>query len=142
MNNTSVILAFNVKGHVLLFPGDAQIENWRYALSKKSARAWLAKTRFYKVGHHGSLNATPKSLWNLFEHRADGAVKAMQSVNSTMGGKYGKEFNQTEVPRRPLVDALEASTRYFTTQTIKGKKLSRAFEVDLTTTGWNMQDVD
>src|SRR5579862_8336136 len=32
MNNTSLILLFEVFGKKLLFPGDAQIENWSYAL--------------------------------------------------------------------------------------------------------------
>jgi hypothetical protein len=32
MNNTSVILFFEVGSKKLLFPGDAQIENWSYAL--------------------------------------------------------------------------------------------------------------
>ena len=32
LNNTSLILLFDIGGKKLLFPGDAQIENWRYAL--------------------------------------------------------------------------------------------------------------
>jgi hypothetical protein len=32
MNNTSVILLFEVNGNAFLFPGDAQIENWEYTL--------------------------------------------------------------------------------------------------------------
>src|SRR5262249_11350444 len=35
MNNTSVILLFQVGKRKLLFPGDAQFENWKYALSQK-----------------------------------------------------------------------------------------------------------
>jgi hypothetical protein len=35
MNNTSVILLFQVGKKKLLFPGDAQKENWEYALSQK-----------------------------------------------------------------------------------------------------------
>src|SRR6185295_9967935 len=62
MNNTSLILLFEVGGKKLLFPGDAQIENWSYALSKPAVRKALAGVNLYKVGHHGSLNATPKSL--------------------------------------------------------------------------------
>ena len=33
MNNTSVILLFEFGDKSLLFPGDAQIENWEYALA-------------------------------------------------------------------------------------------------------------
>ena len=74
MNNTSLILLFEVFGKKLLFPGDAQIENWSYALEDApdaaKTRALLADVDVYKVGHHGSLNATPKKLlWEDFKHR-------------------------------------------------------------------------
>ncbi len=76
MNNTSLILLFEVGGKKLLFPGDAQIENWSYALrgapdATKIAKL-LADVDFYKVGHHGSLNATPrKLLWEAFRKGRD-----------------------------------------------------------------------
>jgi beta-lactamase superfamily II metal-dependent hydrolase len=72
-NNTSLVLAIELtgSGKVLLFPGDAQIGNW---LSWKDT-SWIIEdedgeektitgmdlvqsTVFYKVGHHGSHNAT------------------------------------------------------------------------------------
>jgi len=70
-NNTSLVLAIELVpgGRVLLFPGDAQVGNW---LSWQSV-AWsgaatggepvhgsdlLKRTVLYKVGHHGSHNAT------------------------------------------------------------------------------------
>ena len=61
LNNTSVILLFEFGTRKLLFPGDAQIENWSYALSRKADLAMLADTDVYKVGHHGSHNATLKA---------------------------------------------------------------------------------
>jgi hypothetical protein len=53
-------------GTVLLFPGDAQVGNWLswhdqgYKVDKKVVKAadLLARTVFYKVGHHASHNAT------------------------------------------------------------------------------------
>ena len=64
LNNTSLILLFDIGGKKLLFPGDAQIENWRYALfdapTGGDIRASLADVAIYKVGHHGSLNGTPE----------------------------------------------------------------------------------
>ena len=69
MNNTSLILLFEAGKKKLLFPGDAQLENWQYALSQSSSRALLKDVDLYKVGHHGSLNATPKSLWTDFSKR-------------------------------------------------------------------------
>jgi hypothetical protein len=70
-NNTSLVLAFEMieSGRVLLFVGDAQIGNWLSWESVKfdkditggkmvTVKDLLARTVFYKVGHHGSHNAT------------------------------------------------------------------------------------
>jgi hypothetical protein len=72
-NNTSLVLAFELgkSGRVLLFSGDAQVGNW---LSWHEGLQWkideggrprtvtaadlLSRTVLYKVGHHGSHNAT------------------------------------------------------------------------------------
>lgn len=71
-NNTSLVLAFELgpvgSGHVLLFPGDAQVGNWlswrdqRYRAGGKSVTAddLMSRTILYKVGHHASHNATVK----------------------------------------------------------------------------------
>jgi hypothetical protein len=72
-NNTSLVLAFEFEGSndVLLFVGDAQAGNWRswdscaWTVKEKdgeyrkvTAADLLQRTVFYKVGHHGSHNAT------------------------------------------------------------------------------------
>ena len=77
-NNISLVLAFELPGtkKVLLFVGDAQVGNW---LSWDFIPAWtdtasgaalpekpdmndlLGRVAFYKVGHHGSHNATIKA---------------------------------------------------------------------------------
>jgi hypothetical protein len=72
-NNTSLALAFELPdGRVLLFPGDAQVGNWeswhadadgkpqvwKVAGKEVTAEALLNRTVLYKVGHHGSHNAT------------------------------------------------------------------------------------
>jgi beta-lactamase superfamily II metal-dependent hydrolase len=115
MNNTSLILLFEVNGKKLLFPGDAQIENWSYALvdapDAAATRARLAEVDFYKVGHHGSLNATPKKLlWEAFKKRTTARKKKLKTALSTMPGKHGAGDRHTEVPRRPLVEALAHET--------------------------------
>jgi hypothetical protein len=67
-NNSSLVLAFELGtgGKVLLFAADAQRGNW-ISWSKKpfkdghkkvTARDLLSRTVLYKVGHHGSHNAT------------------------------------------------------------------------------------
>jgi hypothetical protein len=133
MNNTSVILLFQAGNKKFLFPGDAQLENWAYALSQEKNRKLLADVNLYKVGHHGSLNATPKSLWALFANRSTSAsATRLQCVVSTMTGKHGTSSKGTEVPRTRLVEELKHLSSYFTTQELKGKKRIRMdLEFDL-----------
>jgi hypothetical protein len=133
MNNTSVILLFDCGSKKLLFPGDAQIENWSYALSRPGVRRLLEDVDVYKVGHHGSLNATPKSLWELFRKRSkESAPGRLMTINSTMPGKHGDARRGTEVPRRKLVDALAAESHYFSTEEIKGRNgIRQDFVFDL-----------
>lgn len=122
LNNTSLILLFEVGGKKLLFPGDAQIENWSYALGKPATKRLLEGVDVYKVGHHGSRNATPKTLWNGFKKRSTKTTgKRLETFVSTMSGKHGKPVSKTEVPRRTLVDALSKESDYYTTQDLKGK---------------------
>ena len=124
MNNTSVILLLETENRKLLFPGDAQLENWLYAL-KESPRAnefapLLADVDLYKVGHHGSGNATPKSLWGLFKHKgAKSKLGRMQTVLSTKAGKHAG------VPQVKLVSALEENTNCISTEKIKSSELKR-----------------
>jgi hypothetical protein len=113
MNNTSLILLFEFKDQCLLFPGDAQWENWRYALvnQKKKYGKLLARVNLYKVGHHGSLNATPHSLWNELDNRGSKSkARRLATLLSTMDDVHGHRDTDTEVPRRTLVDALRAKS--------------------------------
>lgn len=120
MNNTSLVLLFEVGGRKLLFPGDAQIENWSYALADApdadQTRALLAEVDLYKVGHHGSLNATPKQLlWSNFSKRGGPAGQRLTAVLSTLHGKHGSTASHTEVPRHPLLEVLQAETELLNT---------------------------
>lgn len=118
LNNTSVILLFEVGGHKLLFPGDAQIENWAFALSKPEIKKLLEDVSLYKVGHHGSLNATPKSLWFNFDKRSKSRTDSDRLVTmvSTMAGKHGSTRRDTEVPRKTLVKELDDFSHFHTTE--------------------------
>lgn len=69
VNNTSLVIAIELSatGKVLLFSGDAQRGSWiswsdlswsTPGSSSVTARDLLSRTVFYKVGHHGSHNAT------------------------------------------------------------------------------------
>lgn len=120
MNNTSVILLFEFAGQKLLFPGDAQIENWEYALGRADFAKLLRGVNVYKVGHHGSRNATPKELWHRWFPEAPGkdaanSSKTMTSMMSTKPGKHGHQNVGTEVPRATLVKALKKRTHFVAT---------------------------
>ena len=133
LNNTSVILLFRVAGKSFLFPGDAQIENWEYALAQEKIRKLLRAVDVYKVGHHGSRNATPKSLWDLFERRSTDKhdPHRLTSMMSTLPDKHGSEANKSEVPRRTLVRALEKHSAHFTTQDVATDELCLEVSFDL-----------
>jgi hypothetical protein len=123
MNNTSLILLFEVGKKKLLFPGDAQIENWSYALEDakdaKHTQKLLAGVDVYKVGHHGSRNATPKELlWEKFTKRGAQKGKRLKTVMSTMPGKHGATKRRTEVPRKSLRDALASESDLTDTETL------------------------
>jgi hypothetical protein len=59
VNNTSLMLVFEVGEAVLLFPGDSQWGSWKINLDDPQRKDLLERTTFYKIGHHGSHNATP-----------------------------------------------------------------------------------
>lgn len=120
LNNTSVILLFEVGDKKLLFPGDAQIENWEYALGKDEFVELLKDTYLYKVGHHGSRNATPKTLWEYFDRKTKNKNNKdrLVSLLSTMHGKHGHK-PETAVPRETLVNELDSKSTYRTTEEIK-----------------------
>jgi beta-lactamase superfamily II metal-dependent hydrolase len=112
-NNQSLVVLFTWNERKLLFAGDAQAGNWEYWLYDldkpksnpsgeklaKEGAAILGSIDFYKVGHHGSTNSTPIS-----------AVEAMNTgfvaMCSTQHDTFGSVANQSEVPRKPLLEAL------------------------------------
>jgi ribonuclease BN (tRNA processing enzyme) len=116
LNNTSVLMLIDVGDHRLLFTGDAQIENWSYALTHpEHSPGWkqlLADVDVYKVGHHGSRNATPKTLYNLWSTTPD---RPRHALLSTLSGVHGKT-DATHVPRSALITALRQVTTLHTTE--------------------------
>ena len=112
-NNTSLVLAIELvdSGKVLLFPGDAQAGNWRswsgveYEENKKKVKAeeLLEKTVFYKVGHHGSHNATMNK--NGLDLMKNNELAAMIPVDQHVADKVG-----WEMPFAPLLEALLEKT--------------------------------
>ena len=116
LNNTSVILLLEVGGLSLLFPGDAQIENWQHTLERlprdEKLRDRLARVDLYKVGHHGSRNATPRSLHALWKGRSPDRPR-MTALLSTRQDVHGER--DTAVPQEQLLTALRAVADVYST---------------------------
>lgn len=64
VNNSSLALLFIFGNQGLLMPGDAQWGNWQYWMEQSIEEQIFERVTLYKVGHHGSHNATPKSVIN------------------------------------------------------------------------------
>lgn len=105
LNNTSIILLFKIGNKALLFPGDAQLENWNYALNDKKIKNELKNVVLYKVGHHGSTNATPKTMWNL--------IPKGEKLTTLLSTKSGKHAG---VPQKTLVETLVKKSTLVNTQ--------------------------
>jgi beta-lactamase superfamily II metal-dependent hydrolase len=107
LNNQSLVVLFSFAGKNLLFAGDAQWGNWENFLYggaygtpghtelTDKAKGILSKIDFYKVGHHGSANASPRD-----------AVAAMRFGCVGMCSTQIHAYN--EVPREPLLQALRS----------------------------------
>ncbi|UKJ06192.1 MBL fold metallo-hydrolase [Solitalea lacus] len=117
-NNTSLVLAIELteSGKFLLFPGDAQVGNWlswhNYKWTVKNNKGEneeidikkiFERTTFYKVGHHGSHNATLST--NGLELMTNNELTVMIPVNKEMAKK--KKWN---MPFPPLLDKLLGRT--------------------------------
>jgi beta-lactamase superfamily II metal-dependent hydrolase len=59
VNNTSLFFVLEIGGLRMLFPGDAQYGAWEHVRDNPEAIELIRNVDFYKMGHHGSHNATP-----------------------------------------------------------------------------------
>ncbi|EJN22770.1 hypothetical protein PMI35_04812 [Pseudomonas sp. GM78] len=115
-NNTSLVLAFELPDETfMLFPGDAQVGNWlswhdqnyKDDTRELSATQILGLVRFYKVGHHGSHNATLKDKGlDLMTHRE---LVAAISTDEAFGNQQGAKGWQ--MPNPHLKEAILAATK-------------------------------
>ncbi|MGO7035161.1 hypothetical protein ACCT19_30505 [Rhizobium ruizarguesonis] len=127
-NNTSLALAFELPdGEVLLFPGDAQVGNWlswnnqTYPREKKSdsdpspinAEDLLRRVTFYKAGHHGSHNATLKTLGleRMSDPRLTAAIPVVEAVAAIQGRGRTEAGKGWKMPYAKMYDDLKTRTR-------------------------------
>jgi hypothetical protein len=115
-NNTSLVLAFELPDETfMLFPGDAQVGNWlswheqtyKDNARELSATEILGRVRFYKVGHHGSDNATLKEKGlDLMTHCE---LVAAISTDEAFGKQQG--IKGWQMPNPHLKEAILAATK-------------------------------
>jgi hypothetical protein len=102
VNATSLVLLFHVGDAWMLFPGDAQWGTWNAILNHPLHSALLENLTFYKVGHHGSHNATPISFVDRYISK-----KVLAMI------PYGKVDRWPAIPRAGLLTRLsEKSVAY------------------------------
>jgi hypothetical protein len=114
-NNTSLVLAIELEpgGDVLLFAGDAQVGNWlswhdvKWEEDGKTVTGTdlLKRTLLYKVGHHGSHNATLKEQGLELMDNPD--LIALVPVDHEMAVKKSWD----EIPRPSLMKRLHEKAR-------------------------------
>lgn len=123
VNNTSLALAFELPdGRTLIFPGDAQIGNWlswdKVQFPTSTTADLLKRAVFYKVGHHGSHNATRKA----------GGLEAMVSGDLVAMIPTDEKFALTQKPHPwvmpfpDLNDALQTRTYHRILRVDQGKE--------------------
>jgi beta-lactamase superfamily II metal-dependent hydrolase len=118
-NNTSLVLAIELAGgDVLLLAGDAQVGNW---LSWQDCR-WpqdnpkvtgpdlLRRTIFYKVGHHGSHNATLKE-------KGLEMMQRLQTAVIPVDQEVARKMRWGAMPLQSLIDNLNKKTNARTLRT-------------------------
>lgn len=137
-NNTSVLAILTIGQRRLLLAGDAQIENWSHTLARAGRLSAGLRDRFddtppprtqaafaqrladidlYKVGHHGSRNATPRTLFEHWQHDRSVNIPVV-TVMSTSPGFHGERDNDSEVPRETLLKALVQHTDAYSTHVL------------------------
>jgi beta-lactamase superfamily II metal-dependent hydrolase len=114
INNTSLILVFQIESAYLFFPGDAQWGPWQHILGNREMRELIARSTFYKVSHHGSRNATPPGFVAALTENPDRGRTAMLSVAQHMWD---------DIPRKQLIAELESVTSRLVRSDVPGTQL-------------------
>ncbi len=128
VNNTSLFFVLDVGGTRLLFPGDAQHGAWEHVRSDPESLALIKSVDFYKVGHHGSHNATPKAF---VEEEWDVPGEAMVPWGLV-------ERWEKTIPKKELIDALKAHNHRVIRpdKVMQGRTRPRGRRPELVRTKW------
>jgi hypothetical protein len=111
-NNTSLVLAIEIVAtkKVLIFAADAQVGNWQswagvdFVADGTKGADLLKRTVFYKVGHHGSRNATLSE--NGLELMDSPELTAFIPTDEVMAKKVG----WSDIPAVKLLERLKQKT--------------------------------
>ena len=116
-NNSSLVLAFELvkTGKVLLFAADAQTGNWlswenlKWEGAKKDFKTYnlIQNTVLYKVGHHGSHNATLVKTLEAMEHPELVAIIPVDKSDPNITKKNG-----WKMPAKNLYKRLKEKTNF------------------------------
>lgn len=115
-NNSSLVLAFELvkSGKVLLFAADAQAGNWlswediKWEGKNKNFKSYdlLENTVLYKVGHHGSHNATLVKALEAMNHEELVAMIPVDKTDSNI-----TKVNGWKMPAKNLFKRLKEKTQ-------------------------------
>jgi beta-lactamase superfamily II metal-dependent hydrolase len=118
VNGTSLMLMLDVSGTYLLFPGDAQWGTWSAVMEDPEWKEMLGRVAFYKIGHHGSHNATPR----------DFVEKMIPEGICAMASTLTRQI-WPDIPRTPLLDGLVAKKASIA-RSDQPNQVGQAFRVD------------
>jgi beta-lactamase superfamily II metal-dependent hydrolase len=118
VNGTSLMLMLEIAGTFLLFPGDAQWGTWNAVMEDPEWKQLLERVAFYKIGHHGSHNATPK----------DFVDKMIPEGICAMASTLTRNI-WPDIPKGPLLDGL-AVKHINVARSDQPAQIGNAFRVD------------
>jgi beta-lactamase superfamily II metal-dependent hydrolase len=118
VNGTSLMLILEIAGTYLLFPGDAQWGTWNAVMADPEWKQMMKSVAFYKIGHHGSHNATPKDFVD--EIMPDGIFAMASTLTRAVW---------PDIPRIPLLTRL-AEKQVNVARSDEPDKIGNTFQLD------------
>lgn len=100
-NNTSIVMRWSYENRHFLFTGDAEEKSWDFMHDNDADLS----SDMIKVGHHGSINASPDwSYKKVFPRKISGNAVLMSTDPTRFTGK-------NEVPKEEVVDGWRARVK-------------------------------